>query len=514
MNSIRSYEHKKILICGAAGVSGRAAASLCIALGAKVLLLDQKPIAKKEQLLSIQGKTFPANRLIDLGGDQSMALLDRYSPDTIIVAPGIAQNIEILQAARKRGIPIRSENDFGFECIQKRSEQEKTKMPYVFAITGTDGKSTTTAILTHIINHTTPLRAIACGNFGRPLSDIAVLEEKVDALVVECSSFQLEEVCVFRPHTALLLNLAQDHGERYPRQEDYFLAKLNIAKNQTKEDLFIVSSGLIKKVEKELQLRCKQKEGGGSSVHGMPRLLALDPPSTENMDLFFAGKNVPGLQKSKFRGLHNLTNVAFALAAFDEFVSSSRIPYQIEKINEALGSFCALEHRLEFVASMPLANDYTLECYNDSKATTVHALRSAQESFAGQRIYLLCGGRDKGGDFSQIVKNQQDKNGSGISYTKIFAFGEAAEKIAQQTGTQFIFPDLESAFEAAWDCAEEDSKSCHGFSRTEREKRGIDKEKDIAILLLSPGCSSFDAYENYVQRGKHFRELLTKRSQS
>ncbi len=495
-----TLENQTILVCGASGLSGSYAASLGLSLFANVLLSDQNPThhPKFHQLLS-------SPRVQDLRPRQDAKILKEHQIDAIIVSPGLDPNIDILTVAHAKGIPIYAENDFGYYYLLERYKRENRGKPYIIAITGTDGKSTTTALLCELINKSTHLKAVACGNFGRPLSEIALDPLLYDILVVECSSFQLERLTYFHPHTSLLLNLSNDHRERYNNQEAYFEAKANICRKQTIDDLLIVSTDLQEYLIKHLH---KTKNTTNS-----PRLLPLELKTNmgtkEGDEIFHWGSEM--LIKAKdlaLVGKHNYHNILFSLAALKELESRLSVHIHLELLKKNLRDFRGLPHRLEYIGALNLCQEnrhYALSCYNDSKATTLQAVKAALESFPQNHVFLLCGGRLKKESHFSYLKQVQV---TAFFQLDIFPFGEAGASIHQQIqGETFPFshklhppsPHLKSGFELAKNIAESYTKDLASAQTT--------KQKGL-ILLLSPGCASFDAYQNYLQRGKHFLQLV------
>ncbi len=502
---------KKILVCGANGRSGRAAARLYATLGASVLLSDLNRDTKLDELLPF------GRQILDCRPRQDAALLEEYRPDLLVTAPGIALSTEIFQAADRKGLPLRGENDFAAQLMG----QLWKKKPYIFAVTGTDGKSTLTALLTQLLQKAAGVKALCGANFGRPLSDI-VLGGEVPVLVLECSSFQLELVEAFHPQTALLLNIAEDHTDRYRSQEEYSAAKLNITRCQTAEDSLFFPQELEPLVKSHIDRQFKERRAAAkaykseafkseaykskaykSKAHRAavatgavagPRLKVLKFSQESNW-LFYRQEPLLPVKQLGLVGYHNVCNATFALQAladFEErFVSDRQLLVQRPLLQEVLSNFRGLEHRLEYVTSLKKVGHYAIDFYNDSKATTVQAVQAALKTFSGRPVFLLCGGRNKGGNFSHLTGH----------YQAIFPFGEAASVIGQMVGKKEVFAGLEEAFAATLQAA---CNYCRKKSRQTTEKN--DKQA-AAVFLLSPGCSSFDAYADYIERGKHFYQL-------
>ena len=469
---------KTILICGANGKSGRAAAELVLSLGARVVLSDAKPAMGAP----------PAGApemLEDFRGRPEAELIDEVDPQMVLTAPGVPLSGEVFERARNKNIPIHGESDFAAGILAG-----KERPPFLIGITGTDGKSTTTALLAHLISNATRLTAVPCGNYGLPLSTLALNweRESADVLVVECSSFQLEPTRDFHPAIAMVLNLARDHLDRYPDMSAYLRAKLRIAENQTPDDLFLAPDSIL------------------SAMHRLPEMVSLkprvrvpDPAEAEGGAISFRGEPLD-LADFPPAGLHNRLNLLFALTALEDLLerrsgagagepedaANTDAYLGRDALTNALRTFHGLPHRLEHVARLD-----GIEYVNDSKATTVQAMLTAIKAYRTDsdcRVYLLCGGRDKDGDFSILP--------FGDDSIRFLPFGEAGPKIARAgsaAGTEpTVLSDLKIAFKAARESAELDGKT--------------DSRK--AVVLLSPGCASFDAYGSYEKRGEHFKELV------
>ena len=478
---------------------------LALALGSRVLLSDKKGLPRLVLPFTENDK------IIDLRPRQDPKILSQYSLDLLVLAPGLPPQLEIIAAARRRGLSILSENDFGFKSLLEVYQQRKRKQPFVIGITGTDGKSTTTALLTDLINKSTKntqLSAISCGNFGLPLSELAwdaqVKDIFYDVLVVECSSFQLETLEHFHPQIALFLNLAKDHSDRYADLQDYFQSKLRITKLQNEEDLLILSEKLRERVQESQQRQntkakfprlfvpsvSKNQELGKSQKRGM---------GAQEDTFYFAGEALLAFSELKLPGVHNISNVAFALAGLEELSRRASFAIQSVTLRATLRAFKGLAHRLEYVKSMALSEFFTISFYNDSKATTVQAVKAALQSLADKHIFLLCGGRSKGDDFSALA---------GVDLAlgiDIFPFGEAGPEIAEQIKEapqisslklHVPSPNLESAFGQVLNNAE-------NYAKEQRSSAD-----NSSVILLSPACSSLDTYDNYAQRGEHFCQLV------
>ncbi len=471
-------ENLSILICGAGGLSGRFVAELCVRLGARVLLSDRSEQAAWPPTVAA---SIAAGVARDLRPRDDAALLDEIlnesALDLVITAPGVPLASPLLQAVQARGIPLRGENDFAYEILRKLCERDGRAMPHLIAVTGTDGKSTTTALIAHLIAGACGVRALACGNIGRPLSQVIVEANEADVLVVECSSFQLELVQEFAPDVAVILNLADDHLDRYDNLDAYLNAKLNVLKQMRAPAVFLAPLWIVE--------RARSVVSGESPPKLSPITTIADSGVPER--LHYAGADLTAAADLPLPGVHNQENLRFALAVLEalDTVAGEGLTVDRTKLVEAVRSFQGLEHRMEVVAEQG-----NLLYINDSKATTVQAAAAALASFtqAGERVFLLCGGKPKGTDFREL---------GGRENVVLFPFGEAGPGIVTAVGRAQIhvaapFADLKTAFEAA-------RKAAEVYVRNEGGR---------AIILLSPACASFDAFASYAERGRFFRELV------
>lgn len=442
---------KKILVLGSLGKSGRAAVELYRKLGASVSVTDTNAELSLPEHWNVE----------DLRPSQDPSLLDRNF-DFLVTAPGIPLSLPIFLAARERKLDLFGENDFAWEIIRRTWK----KMPAFIAITGTDGKSTTTALASHILSGV-GLRSVPCGNFGKPLSEVALSPDSFDALVVECSSFQLEAAHFFHPETAVILNLASDHLDRYPDMDAYLNAKLRIALFSDSSDLFLAPSWICEKAKLFLG-------ASGKKTEEFPRFASIDQDTVNDSSrkVFFQGREFPGADRFTLPGRHNRENLLYSLAILEEFARRRNLSLDLSLLASSLASFKGLPHRIEAAGQSG-----GIRFYNDSKATTVQAVIAALSAFPDEDVFLLVGGRDKGADFAPL---------GNLERVRLYPFGEAGPKVAHQTGEKTTYPNLKSAFDAA-------VKSAREIGR--------------GVVLLSPGCASYDAYRSYSERGEHFRKL-------
>ncbi|MDD5675694.1 MAG: UDP-N-acetylmuramoyl-L-alanine--D-glutamate ligase, partial [Chitinivibrionales bacterium] len=379
--------------------------------------------------------------------------------DLIIVSPGVPRDVPILRQARARNIPVWSELELGFRMSQTT----------VAAITGSSGKSTTVSMLGAIVAASGRSHAVI-GNIGVPVISVMPGLPLGGVAVVEVSSFQLEYTDAFRPRVAAVLNLMKNHLDRYADENEYYQAKKAIFKNAGKEDFAVLNANDM-------------------------RLMAWAEELTARTGLIYFGKEVPGapsvwadaaaiywnvngktekildLDKMQLAGRHNYDNASAAIAM------AWALGISPEACRRGLGDFKGLAHRLEYAGTVD-----GVRYYNDSKATTAESVAVALSAF-GANVHLIAGGRDKGCDFS-IIREAVSK------YVKdICLIGEAADRMAVQ------LKDLCPIRRAA--------TLAEAVTLARQAARPGD------VVVFSPGCSSFDMFQNFEQRGDAFKTIVT-----
>jgi UDP-N-acetylmuramoylalanine--D-glutamate ligase (EC 6.3.2.9) len=362
--------------------------------------------------------------------------------DTVVLSPGVPPSHPIWQEAIKSSKELIGETELAYRFYKGKN---------IIAVTGTDGKSTTV----HLIHHFTSFKE--GGNFGTPFSEIILDNDKED-VVLEVSSFQGKTLDTFRPNVGVFLNFSKDHLDWHPSLEDYLLSKQKIFKNQTQEDILILSAQKPVCDTPSLAKKIFFGENGDLKVVGSD-VYYKD-------ELFIENISHPSLE-----GLHNLYNIAVA-----SFVAFS-MGISLEEIKKKLETFEALPFRYQY-----LGNFEGIDIYNDSKSTTVNALTSALESTKAP-ILLIAGGIDKGGDFSSI-EAYKDK------IKAVFLYGKDKNLIKDQIEhflKVYVLEDLESAL----------------LKAKEQARKGD-------TILFSPACASFDMFESYKHRGEVFTELVKK----
>ena len=374
--------------------------------------------------------------------------------DEFYISPGVSHDHPFAAQARAQGVKLQGELDLGAAL---------TKVP-IIAITGTNGKSTTTMLIGHILEQA-KLKVRMGGNLGTPFLDLVKNSSGVDWLVVEVSSFQLELAQKFKPRISVLLNITDDHYDRHAGIDAYMQAKAKVFSNQTAEDYLIYNAD-------DLQV-LKAVHGAKATLVPFSSIRKVEGAYEDKGKLTFSyrGKQAAwDLSKVQLKGVHNLENMLAAVAA------TSLAGIEPACIQRALESFRGLPHRLEFVRKVG-----GVEFYDDSKGTNVGAVVMSLASFE-QDVVLIAGGRDKGGDYSPLKALVKNK------CRGVVVLGEAAPLIA-------------SALEG-----------CTQIERVKNMEEAVQKANQLAkgcgYVLLSPACSSFDMYRDYHERGNDFRRCV------
>jgi UDP-N-acetylmuramoylalanine--D-glutamate ligase len=437
--------NKKVLVVGLAR-TGSECARFLVKQGAKVSVSDLRTEKDlKAEIDALRG--LPVDYF--LGGEERGWL---KGMDLVVPSPGVPAENLLLREANGRGIKILSEIDLAYRFLNAP----------IVAITGTNGKSTTTALLGEMLK-AKGTKVFVGGNIGAPL--IGFAGGDWDWGVVEISSFQLEWIEEFRPSVAVLLNLGEDHLDRYPDFAAYCGAKSRIFENQTIQDIAVLNRDDPLVWAQRQKCRARIVSFGFSEVNqgvfaGSGEIVWRDESGEERFPL----------GQVKIQGVHNVENMMAAIAV------AKAVGVGVQTIQQTLEDFPGLEHRLEFVREKD-----GVRYYNDSKGTNVSAVVKSLASFAAP-VILLAGGVDKGGDYGLLREGIEKR------VKRLVLFGAASEKIAKTLGalTETIVVDsLESAVKDAYRHA-----------------------KPGDVVLLSPACSSFDMFRNYAERGKIFKSLV------
>jgi UDP-N-acetylmuramoylalanine--D-glutamate ligase len=445
---------KRVLVVGLAR-TGIATALFCAARGARVTATEERP---ESQLAETVAKLRAAGCALELGGHRAETFL---AQDLIVPSPGVPLSMPHLLAARDAHIPIWSEIELAWRFLRGR----------MVAITGSNGKTTTTSLIAHILE-SAGLPVILAGNIGTPL--ISRVETSSDATiaVVEVSSFQLEAIDKLRPDVGVFLNLTPDHLDRHASLEEYGRAKARLFENQVEADAAILNADDAAAAQfaparpQVFWFSREKRVARGAFVRGDEIVFRRDGAETVLLRRADIG----------LRGEHNLENV---LAAATASLLAGAAPAAIAG---AVRSFAGVEHRLEFVAEIAGVN-----YFNDSKATNVDATLKAVDAFSEPLIIIL-GGKDKGSDYTLLREPLHRRTRLAL------LIGAAAEKIAGQ---------LDGAV---------------AIERADTLERAVQIAASRAqageTVLLAPACASFDQFENYEHRGRVFKQLVRQLQQS
>jgi UDP-N-acetylmuramoylalanine--D-glutamate ligase len=439
-----AYAGKRVLVVGL-GESGKAAVRFFQSRGARVTVADRRSAAELEGAIE-EFRGWPVE--FALGEHSGDVFL---SQDLIVPSPGVPWDLSQLNSAREEGIHVAGELETASRELRGR----------VVGITGTNGKTTTTSLIGHILK-TAGIATEIGGNIGRPVLDLVETSTGSTWNVLELSSFQLEAMTSFRCHIAVVLNVTPDHLDRHGTFARYAAAKANIFAPQQADDFAVLNSddGTCRTFEQLVR--------GRTIWFSRTRPLAEGICASDGW-ILRDGQRVCST-KLPILGTHNLENALAAVGA------ASAAGIGDEAIARGLSSFQPVEHRLEFVRRLA-GVDY----YNDSKATNVDAAIKALESF-DRGVWLILGGRDKKSDYTAL---EPVMNGR---VREALLIGEAAEQIREQLDAATPLTDC-GTLEAA-------------IERAHRQATAGD------VVLLSPACASFDQFENYGQRGREFKRIV------
>jgi len=445
---VMDLKDKRVLVVGL-GKSGVSSALFLKAHGARVTVSDTKSGDELRNEIPI----LLDNRItVETGGHGDRTFRGQ---DLIVVSPGVPVDAPPLMQARSLGIAVIGEIELASRFLPGP----------IVAITGSNGKTTTTTLTGEILTKA-GLSTLVGGNIGTPAISFADRAKTDTVIVLEVSSFQLETIATFRPKVAVVLNVTPDHLDRHRTFEAYAAAKTRIFENQQAGDFAVLNAddtacvAMAPKTGAQVYWFSRQKEvRQGAWVH--------------DGNIFFRDgtqqQEIMPVSEIPLKGAHNLENVLAAVAA------SLLMGCAPAKIRQAVVEFKAVEHRLEFVATVN-GVDY----YNDSKATNVDATIKALESFPAN-IHLILGGKDKGSDYSVLndLLRQRVK--------RVYTIGAAAAKIESQIRNAEVVhaETLENAVHKAHDAAQAGD-----------------------VVLLAPACASFDQFKNYEHRGQAFKELV------
>ncbi len=448
-------EGKKTVVVGLAR-SGLAMACFLSRQGAHVTVTDQATAAGLGAFAE-QARNLGVR--LELGGHRLESFL---SADLVVISPGVPHDLAVLEKARRAGIPVIGEIELASRFIE---------IPLV-AITGTNGKTTTTEMVGRILA-AAGRKVFVGGNIGNPLIEIVCGQKDLDVIVAEVSSFQLDTTIYFRPQVAVLLNISADHLDRYPDMDAYLASKARIFANQQPEDTAVFNADDPQVAGLAANLTARKKP------YYCCRRLDQAPDDAAAVVLAdrivlrsASGEHTIDITNSNLMGAHNRQNMAAAALAA---MAAGAGPDAVQSVLER---FQTLDHRLETVATVR-----GVRFVNDSKATNIDAVARALECF-DVPVILIMGGRNKGYDFKSLQEHVRQR------VKKLIVMGEAADQIITALG----------------------HLPAQGTIRVSGMQEAVRQAFASAVagetVLLSPACASFDMFGNYAERGREFRRQV------
>ncbi|MBN1299742.1 MAG: UDP-N-acetylmuramoyl-L-alanine--D-glutamate ligase [Melioribacteraceae bacterium] len=377
-----------------------------------------------------------------------------YDCELMVISPGVPSKSSVVQNALSKGIEVISELEFASWYCRGR----------IIAVTGTNGKTTTTSLCSYTLNNS-GYKCYEAGNIGLAFSEIVLGVKENEYVALETSSFQLDHIKWFKPFISVIINITPDHLDRYDNKfENYVASKMNIVRNQDDLDFCIINCddsripGLTNDKVNKICFSVNRRVQNGSFI-------------SDNQFQYSNDNNAEPICNADdllIKGLHNKQNALAVLSAV-KIVGCDN-----ESIKKSFAYFPGVEHRLEFVRRLD-----SVEYINDSKATNVDSVWYALQSFK-EPIYLILGGKDKGNDYSRIESLVKG------NVKKIYAIGSSAGKIFEFFKNT-VTTEIKSSL-----------KDCVNSARSEAEPN--------SVVLLSPACASFDMFDNYEHRGKVFKQ--------
>ena len=444
------FEHKRVLVIGLAK-SGVAVAKLLLHQGAMVTVNDRIPLEENPD-----AKSLIEEGIRVLAGSHPVDLLEEHF-GFVVKNPGIPYHNCMVEAAMKKGIPVYTEVEIAYQLLEG----------LMIGITGSNGKTTTTTLASLMLKESFPERQVyAAGNIGIPLSQLAEQSTKEDIYVSELSSFQLMGIDQFKPKIACIVNIFSAHLDYHGTREEYIEAKLQLTKNQTKDDYLVYNADypeLITLIEGHTK----------ATLVPFSRKTVLEYGACVEGDyICFNCEKVIPVSTIQVPGTQNVENV-LAAVAISKLAGASN-----EGIQKAVQNFHGVKHRTQFVKEVNKRR-----FYNDSKATNIIATQTALRSFTNQSVVLIAGGLDRGNGFDELVPDLKAVSG-------IVLYGETKEKLQEAAKVAGV-PVIEIV-----NTLEEATKKAYAIS----------KEDDI--ILLSPACASWDQFKSFEIRGDEFIQVV------
>jgi len=437
-----NLKDKKYLVVGL-GKTGISTARFLLSKGAKVALSDSRAdVGYKQEVDEFRKQGV----MTELGGHTDKVFL---WPDTIVLSPGVPYTIPQVQHALKSGIEVISEIELASKFIDKP----------IIAVTGSNGKTTTTTMICNILK-SSGLKVFLGGNIGTPLIDIAGSDEQFDYILLELSSFQLQGIKDFKPYIAVCLNIYPNHLDHHKDFSEYISSKTKIFSNQTTQQVAVVNkdnSILMDRLEQIKSNIITFGHDAGADAHCQGFVVSYEGDDYD-------------LSKWKLIGKHNIEN------AMASIIVSRLIGCDTQVIINSILEFNSLPHRIEYVREYKNAR-----FFNDSKSTTPHSTLKALEAF-DHPVILIAGGKDKGLDYSVFKEQVANK------VKQLILMGEASSKIKDIYENEValqVVSSLDSAVQQAVSSLEKGD-----------------------TILFSPACSSFDMFNSYEERGRKFKEIV------
>ncbi|HYG98611.1 MAG TPA: UDP-N-acetylmuramoyl-L-alanine--D-glutamate ligase [Terriglobales bacterium] len=449
MSQILELNGKRVLVVGL-GKSGVASALFLREQGARVTVSDTKT---EEQLKQEIPVLLDNGVTVETGHHGERTFRDQ---EVIVVSPGVPFDEPHLVQARRQGIPVIGEVELASRHLKGR----------IVAITGSNGKTTTTALTGEVIS-TGGFNTQVGGNIGTPAISLVPKSTDDGFVVLEISSFQLETIETFRPFIAAVVNVTPDHLDRHGSFHGYAAAKGRIFENQTAEDYAVLNAedetcrGYAKNIKSQIRWFSTRKEVEIGAFIRDGHLIYRDAQGE---------REIMPLSELQLKGAHNHENVLAAVCC------GILCGCELQAIRNAVSQFKAVEHRLEYVATLN-----GVQYYNDSKATNVDATIKALESFPSN-IHIILGGKDKGSDYTVLKPLLKERA------KRVYTIGAAAEKIEKHLGGVVDLVrsgTLDNAVKQATTAAQPGD-----------------------VIVLAPACASFDQFNSYEHRGKVFKELV------
>jgi len=451
-------KNKKVGMIGL-GISNLYLANYLTKYGNKVFITEELSEDKVKDKLCLLDRSVE----FECGGHSDKIL----KSDIVVRSPGIPYHNELIKKILNENIPIYTELEISFQIIKSKLKM----IPKIIAITGTNGKTTTTALVGKILSSFYS-DVVVAGNIGTPLIEFADKIKNDTIIVLEVSSYQLEDIREFKPHIGCILNITEDHLEHHLNMENYILAKSKIFLNQTKEDfiIFKYDDENIKKINK------RSIESSVVYFSSKTKLKEGIWWEKDNNRIFFKYKKFPELELivfPKIPGEHNIENILVSS------LCGLLLNVPEKNIEKVVSEFQGIEHRLEFVRELD-----GVVYINDSKSTNVDSTLTALKSFSSP-IHLILGGRDKGAPYSPLIPFIKQK------VKTILLIGEA---------TEVIYKQLQDIGVKIY--------KCETLENAVLQAKKIAKKGEI--VLLSPACASFDQFKNFEHRGRVFKEIVNK----